>query len=839
MSSLNFFYSYCHLDNDHRHELEKHLSMLVRNKIINQWYDGHITAGSPWETKILENLEKADIVVFLVTKNWLNSEACIEEWVQSKKFVKDQPNKRLIPIIATDCAWKDFDDMGAMLALPSEGRAVTKWKPMDAAWLDVYEGIKNAAIEVKKNFKLKPKFEDELKNIEFCSANSEDILLEDVFVFPNLTSYSGDANEAEILVDSLEKLKLNPRQFVIGENQSGKTKFCSWIYLQHNYDHIPCIYIDLAQIGNGKDKIKILKDNFISQQTGDFESWLSVANKCIIFDNLTNENSSIEFIKFSEAYFSRIMIFSSADVYNSYYIDDDRFANYKNVNIRPFCHSKQEELITKWLKVKSSGDDLNHNLIDSIENNINSIIIDNKVLPRYPFFILSILQTYESFMPENLKITAYGHCYHALIIARLIKSGISQEDSALESAFTFCSNLAYKIFETGNGLKITEALFGKFQEEYSSDYIIRKSVFSRLFSENGLLTNNSGKIEFAISYSYYYFLGKYLTENYSDNKDKISAMVESSFARHNSLTLIFTIHHANDISIIDEILTHTICAIDNKDPARLTKEETSIFNELIQSVIPEKLDASYAVERERTKERKLRTKHEDNISTSDENIEVLASQNKMLNQVFQCNKNIEILSQILKNKTGSLKKAKIAEIVEIICDAGLRLASIILGDNREIEACVKYVYEQYKKSEDYDDSKTDSFHLNEIHKLVTFRGMIWVLSSIEKSVKAINKPELREIVIDLVNRKESPAYHLIKYFYMLDTSSKFDENLKQELEFMVKHYTRDKSVFLNRIVSIRTQHFERTHRVRESYRQSIFSLLGLEHQKMDNKPRRE
>ncbi len=832
MSALNFFYSYSHKDQEQRSSLEKHLSMLVRNNVIKQWHDGQITAGSPWESKILENLESADIVVFLITSNWLASEACIEEWEKAKLYAAQQPNKRLIPIIAAQCAWEDFDEMKSMVVLPSDGKPVTQWKPMDAAWSNIYNGIKDVASDVKKNFKLKPKFKEELQSIEFCSTNSQSILIDDVFVFPNLTTYSDKADGVEIVVDDIESLRLNSRQFIVGENQSGKTKLCSWIYLQLNMSEEPCLYIDLSQIGSGKDKSKILREQFSLQLTGDFDLWLEQPHKCIIFDNLSNDNNSIELIKFSETHFSSVIVSVSTDVYRSYYIDDDRFVNYREVSIKPFCHRKQEELIRKWLGIKSSGGDIDHNLVDSIESNINSIIIDNNVLPRFPFFILSILQTYENFMPENLKITAYGHCYQALIVARLIKSGISQEDSALETAFTFCSNFGYRIYEGGNGLFLTDEQFNVFRTEYESEYIIKKSVFNRLFSEYGLLERVAGEVRFSLSYSYYFFLGKYLTDNYSENREKISDMVESSFARHNSLTLIFTIHHANDISIIDEILAHTMCAIDDKVPARLSKEETSIFNCLVEDTMPVKLGGSNEVESERIKERDLRTRHEEEVCASDGDIEQLASKSDLLNQVFQCNKNIEILSQILKNKTGSLKKAKIAEIVETICDAGLRMASILLGDHREIEACVKFVYEQYKESEEYDGSKTDSFHLNQIRQMINVRVMVWVLSSVEKSVRAINKPELREIIVDLVSEKDTPAYHLIKYFYMLDTSSKFDHILKQELEFMMKNYTADKSIFLNRIISIRTQHYERTHKIKENYRQSIFSMLGLKYQKM-------
>jgi hypothetical protein len=114
-----------------------------------------------------------------------------------------------------------------------------------------------------------------------------------------------------------------------------------------------------------------------------------------------------------------------------------------------------------------------------------------------------------------------------------------------------------------------------------------------------------------------------------------------------------------------------------------------------------------------------------------------------------------------------------------------------------------------------------------------------VLSSVEKSVKAINKPELKDIIVELVEKKNTPAYHMIKYFYMLDTSRGFDGDLKDELEFMVKNYPSDKAKFLNRIVSIRTQYYKKTHRIKESHRQSIFSLLRIQHKKVDIKLEKE
>lgn len=146
---LNFFYSYCHEDKEQRANLDKHLSLLVKNKVISEWYDGDITAGSDWYGEVITALEKADIVVFLVTSNWLSSDACQEEWTLAKKYSQKQ-SKCLIPIIATECAWLDFDDMSKKLVLPEDGKSVSRWDNADSAWLNVYTGIKKAAEKKKK-----------------------------------------------------------------------------------------------------------------------------------------------------------------------------------------------------------------------------------------------------------------------------------------------------------------------------------------------------------------------------------------------------------------------------------------------------------------------------------------------------------------------------------------------------------------------------------------------------------------------------------------------------------------------------------------------------------------
>ncbi|WP_041521915.1 TIR domain-containing protein [Gilvimarinus agarilyticus] len=827
---LKLFYSYSHEDDELRRGLEKHLTTLVRNDVIEQWFDGEITAGSDWKSEIVSNLEKSDIFIFLITANWLNSDACTEEWELAKKISIKDTGKRLIPIIGSRCPWTDFDNMSKYLALPYDGKPVADWTSTDSAWLNIYEGIKNVAMDLKKNFQVRPEFLSDLTSIEFCSKNTTKITLKDIFVFPNLATYDESERIEENLIETIDQLMKYDYQIIHGEDQCGKTKLAAWLYLEHNHDSRPFIYVDFDSVGTGKNKHKILQEIFEHQKTGDFKTWFSAENKYIIFDNLSKDKKCLELMLYAKEHFKKIIILSSSDCFKSYYIDDERLIDFNVIEFKPFCHERQESLIKNWLKADKDTDSIDYDLVDSIEDNINSIIIDNKVLPRHPFFILSILQTYESFMPENLKITAYGHCYHALILARIIKSGISREDSTLESVFTFCSSLSYRMFLNGIGTKFTEDLFEEFVRDYKNEYIIKNSVLNRMFSDYGLLDRNNGEVRFSISYSYYFFLGKYLTENYQDNKECVSSMVESSYARHNSLTLIFTIHHANDVSILDEILAHTLCALDEKKVTDLSGGETSLFSEVLEEVIPEKLttESNSNVETERAKERKHRTDVENSESPSAQSaMDDSNGQNRLLNQIFQCNKNMEILSQILKNKTGSLKKNKLSEIVEIICDAGLRLASVMLEDQNEIDLFAEYIYERYKKTDKFDPDSSKSSQLYQVKQILVCQVMLWVIGAIEKVVSSINKPELEEIVFEISERKATPAYHLIRYYYLLDTSRGFDEKLKRELESMVSRYKRESSFFLHRMVSLRTQHYERTHIVKESYRQAIFSLLEV------------
>lgn len=58
--------------------METHLSSLKREKLIVGWHDRKIGAGREWAATIDENLERADVVLLLISASFINSDYCYD-----------------------------------------------------------------------------------------------------------------------------------------------------------------------------------------------------------------------------------------------------------------------------------------------------------------------------------------------------------------------------------------------------------------------------------------------------------------------------------------------------------------------------------------------------------------------------------------------------------------------------------------------------------------------------------------------------------------------------------------------------------------------------------------
>ena len=287
-----------------------------------------------------------------------------------------------------------------------------------------------------------------MENTDFVSL--QHVKLQDIFVFPTLSYYLPQAKDGTLERETVkDQADLLAQKYLLihGEEMSGKTALGRHIFLSLANDRsTPVLHIDLNEVSR-KPNETVFSDAYYRQFSGDFTLWKQQEGKILILDNLSSTSSSIELIEIAKGLFDKIVVTLSSDVFDSFFRDETRLADFREVQIESMSHQQQEELIRKRLVFSDRGIPITDGRVDHIEDHVNSIIISNKIVPRYPFFVLSILQTYEAFMPAEMPITSYGHCYQILIVASLMKAGVSRDDNDIESCFNFAENLAFKIYQ--------------------------------------------------------------------------------------------------------------------------------------------------------------------------------------------------------------------------------------------------------------------------------------------------------------------------------------------------------------------------------------------------------
>lgn len=144
-AATRVFYSYAHEDEDLRRELETHLKILQRGGLIEPWTDRRIGAGDDWRGQISDNLERADIVLLLVSANFIDSDYCWDIEMTRALERHEAGEAKVIPVIVRDVSWQTAP-FGRLNALPVDGKPVDTWRNRDTAWRNIAEGIE-AAVE--------------------------------------------------------------------------------------------------------------------------------------------------------------------------------------------------------------------------------------------------------------------------------------------------------------------------------------------------------------------------------------------------------------------------------------------------------------------------------------------------------------------------------------------------------------------------------------------------------------------------------------------------------------------------------------------------------------------
>jgi hypothetical protein len=146
--SVNVFFCYAHEDEPLLKKLKIYLTLMQRLGLIALWHDRDISAGTAWEQEISEKLNSAQIILLLVSPDFMASDYCYG--VEMKRALERHHRKeaRVIPVILRQIDWQEI--LGDIQALPTDAQPVLSplWHSSDDAFYDVAQGIRKVVMQL-------------------------------------------------------------------------------------------------------------------------------------------------------------------------------------------------------------------------------------------------------------------------------------------------------------------------------------------------------------------------------------------------------------------------------------------------------------------------------------------------------------------------------------------------------------------------------------------------------------------------------------------------------------------------------------------------------------------
>jgi hypothetical protein len=161
---VKLFVSYSHKDEVLRDALETHLSLLKNQGVIQVWYDRKIGAGTEFAASIDENLADSQIILLLISPDFLASAYCWGVEMTQAMQMHEKKTARIIPVILRACDWRSAP-FGKLLAAPKDGKPIKSWPDLDEALYDVARQIRS----VVENSPVLPQPKYPVMTRVFCS----------------------------------------------------------------------------------------------------------------------------------------------------------------------------------------------------------------------------------------------------------------------------------------------------------------------------------------------------------------------------------------------------------------------------------------------------------------------------------------------------------------------------------------------------------------------------------------------------------------------------------------------------------------------------------------------
>ena len=693
-------------------------------------------------------------------------------------------------------------------------------------------------------FKLKNEYLNEIDRVNLpILANDSKRKLHDFFVFPDLEKYDfskpdlkGNYIDSAILVDEYDTVVLE------GASQSGKSSLLHMLYLQF----IKQYKYPLLLKGNKLTKLnkfdKVCKEAFFDQYDNDSETFeqyaqTSIENKVLLIDNIEqaqlDTKNLIELIKCAKRRFGKVII-TTAPMYSLIHTLKTNEINLFVAKILPLGHVKRNDLIMRFHQItdEDSNGVENQMFLSRVKKSYDDVqtFLGNKVIPSYPIFILTFLQAANLGRPPKNE-TSYGYCYQTLLhYALSVKAGLGKEDSNVNMYFNILTHFAHKLY-INETTEINEDELINFYQGYAEKYNIPAySVVRETLLKSGVIVESNSAYKFSYKYIYYFLVAKKISEELEES-GKIDDIYHLTGQLHRTESvniLIFIAHHTKNKQLLEHL--RTACQLPFEKTTPVTLDNNDSFHKLTENFIRDYKDDFLDTSIDPIKHRNeyLSKKDEIERNTSVQETENDSAEEYEANaQLQQAIKSIEILGQILKNRSGSIPKAEIESMLEELYQTAFRTIGFFGEFIRSSKEDLKTIHEQNIG----DDSIGNTAILQKLSVFLEMLSLNFCLFVFSKIISSAGSRELMANLETIATKINTPAAEIVTF----SIRTCFGIDLKK-LKDLIRKY--DKNQLVLSIIRSRVRAYLYQNYVSDIEKQKIISALKFQAKPQDFNPQK-
>lgn len=669
---------------------------------------------------------------------------------------------------------------------------------------------------------------------------AKDIELEDIFITPDLRRFTLKGTNREIVYSDsvLNRVFDEKYLYFSGESQCGKTTLAKILFKQAIQRNLTPLYLDGSNI-NSPESSKIskiiksaIKEQYKNLSLEMFQQ-LSKEQKVIILDNFgsikLNRKAKGLISKWFQETYGHVFLFgddlSNLEEFIMDYEAAKGLSEYFFYEILEFGYLLREKLVEKWFSLgrlyEFDPDEFMHQ-VNKTEKIIDTIIGKN-LIPRYPIFLLSILQQIEAQQPLNTKTGSYGYFYEVLITAALHKT--SKTPDEIDMKYTYLSEFAWNLYR--NKIKeLTLEELESFSSSHWQKYRLPEDWHSAISELNvsRILFSYSDGIRFSYSYVYYYFVARYMRDNFQDQivRAAINKIVKSIHREDNANIIIFLTYLTKDKKLIYKVLSSSNEIFHDVEPCDMDKHVN--FIGALQERVPQIVLPEGNVDEQRKDALRLKDKEEltekeqsDTHEKDDDDLSEILTMNRAL-------KSVQILGQILRNFSASLEGDIKLDLSKECFQLGLRALNVMfIYLEKRLDDVLNILIEIFDK-EFEDLSKNEK----ETHarRFIFFLSEILCFSMIRRISLAVGSERLKPTYADLKKIFDNKATEFVQIAIQLDHYRAFPE--KRVMKFF---HSLKNSIFgetlLRLLVADHFYMFPRKYKLR----QRICEKIGIKQKK--------